>query len=133
MAFYVVRTLPKGFKPTGTVALKDLTQELFVTNDEKMAKSSVDGSLKPMVAYHQDGYVVFSNLAKINGALTRQENAWVKAGRAADAAANGVSTIGRIVAGVRRELQKRRQPERQAPKPGPGKGRFDHVKPLRKG
>lgn len=121
MAFFVIRTLPKGIKVDNLVTLGDCTEELLVTNSESVAKSCVDGSKRPTVAFNEFGSEVFDNLARINAPVyRRRESTWTKAGREADALVH----IGR------RPVKQARQPER-ARKPGQNKGRFDHVKPVR--
>lgn len=125
MAFYSIRTLPKGVKLTGPVALSDLTEEVLVTNSENIAKSCVDGSKKPMRAITESSTPDFDNLDRVNGIIekknrTAAQSAWVKAGIEAD----------RLVHIGRRPAKQAKQPERVR-KPGPGKGRFDHVKPVR--
>jgi hypothetical protein len=73
MAAYIVKTLPKSFKGD-SVVLKDLTQEVLITNDEKMARSCVSGSIKATAAFflptmtdeRGEPVAVFNNLNKVN-------------------------------------------------------------------
>lgn len=69
LKYYVVKTVPQGF--TDQPGLSDLTATLLVTNSVGVAKSSVDGSRKPMAAFIGD-VLVFSNLGRLRTVLVEK-------------------------------------------------------------
>ncbi len=108
MAYFIVKTLPKGFKIEGTVSLRDLTEVLLETNSAAVAKSSVQGSRKPVAAF-EDGAAVFSNLDTLQRVQTVKKQATPPAA-------------------PKKAFKASQQPRDK--KAGPNKGRFDHVKPA---